>query len=82
MAGKSNKGKNRKGLQQSATSSSEQPVTSDAPLNDSSTASQANGDMPLTESIDTNSVVMEHDKASQQHPGKQGGVSDIELFGP
>ncbi|KAL0308653.1 UNVERIFIED_CONTAM: Clustered mitochondria protein [Sesamum radiatum] len=78
MAGKSNKGKNRKGLQQSAASSSEQAVTSEAPLNDSSTASQANGDLPLTESVDTNSVVKEHDKASQQHPGKQGGVSDIQ----
>ncbi|KAL0410704.1 UNVERIFIED_CONTAM: Clustered mitochondria protein [Sesamum latifolium] len=77
MAGKSNKGKNRKGLQQSATSSSEQAVTSDAPLNDSSTGSQANGDMPLTETIDTNTVVKEDDKASQQHPGKQ---ADVHLY--
>ncbi|KAK4415429.1 Clustered mitochondria protein [Sesamum alatum] len=77
MAGKSNKGKNRKGLQQSATSSSEQAVTSDAPLNDSSSATQANGDMPLTESIDANPVVKEHDKASQQHPGKQ---ADVHLY--
>ncbi|KAK4397059.1 Clustered mitochondria protein [Sesamum angolense] len=77
MAGKSNKGKNRKGLQQSAASSLEQAVTSEAPLNDSSTASQANGDLPLTESVDTNSVVKEHDKASQQHPGKP---ADVHLY--
>lgn len=44
MAGKSNKGKNRKGSQSaSATNSSEPAVNSDASLNNHSTSSDANG---------------------------------------
>lgn len=81
MAGKSNRGKNRKGLQQSATNSSELAVSSDAPLHDSSSASQANGDKSLSESIDTKSEMKEQDNTSEQHP-KQGGVNSIQFFCP
>lgn len=80
MAGKSNKGKNRKGAQLTATNSSELPVSTDAPtpapLNDSSSVSEANGDKPLNESIETKPEVKEQDNASEeQHPAKQGGLT-------
>ncbi|KAI3448924.1 hypothetical protein Pfo_005589 [Paulownia fortunei] len=77
MAGKSNRGKNRKGLQQTASNSSEQASSFDAPLYDSSSASQANGDRSLSESVDTKSEVKEQDNASQQHPAKQ---ADVHLY--
>ncbi|KAH6812998.1 tetratricopeptide repeat protein [Perilla frutescens var. frutescens] len=74
MAGKSNKGKNRKGSQLSATNSSEPPVPSDAPLNDSSSASVANGDKSLSEPMETASEVKEQDGTSEQHHVKQAEV--------
>lgn len=78
MAGKSNKGKNRKGAQLTATNSSELVSTdapTPAPLNDSSSVSEANGDKPLNESIETKPEVKEQDNASEeQHPAKQGDV--------
>jgi protein TIF31 len=52
MAGKSNKGKNRKGSQ-SATNLSEQAVSSDAPLNNHSGSSDANG---IPDAHETNEV--------------------------
>ncbi|XP_011087269.1 clustered mitochondria protein [Sesamum indicum] len=84
MAGKSNRGRNRKGLQQSAFSSSEQSVnssehsvSSDAPSNGSSSAIHANGDTSLNESNDTKSEVKDQDNASNQHPAKQ---ADVHLY--
>ncbi|PIN12698.1 hypothetical protein CDL12_14683 [Handroanthus impetiginosus] len=74
MAGKSNKGRNRKGLQQSAVNSSEQSVSSDAPLDDSSRTVQANGDTSLSESSDTNAGAKDWDNASQQEATKQANV--------
>ncbi|KAL8555488.1 hypothetical protein ACS0TY_003336 [Phlomoides rotata] len=71
MAGKSNRGKNRKGLQESAVKSSEPSVSSDAPLNDSSSASHANGDESLSKSTNTNSEVKEQDNAPEIHPVKE-----------
>ncbi|KAL0379909.1 UNVERIFIED_CONTAM: hypothetical protein Sangu_0055200 [Sesamum angustifolium] len=87
MAGKSNRGKNRKGLQQSAlnsseqsvnsaeqlVNSSEQSVSSDAHSNRSSSAVHANGDTSLNESNETKSEVKDQDNAPNQHPAKQGG---------
>lgn len=79
MAGKSNKGKSRKGAQLTATNSSEPPVSTDvptpAPLNDSSSVSEANGDKSLSESIETKPEVKEQDNASEQHHAKQGGLT-------
>ncbi|KAI3444967.1 hypothetical protein Pfo_001632 [Paulownia fortunei] len=77
MAGKSSRGRNRKGSQQGAMNSSEQAISSDAPLNDSSSAVQANGDTNLSESNDTKSEVKDQDNASHQHPTKQ---ADIHLY--
>ncbi|KAG8363575.1 hypothetical protein BUALT_Bualt19G0036700 [Buddleja alternifolia] len=74
MGGKSNRGKNRKGSQQNATNSPEQAVSSDVPLNDSSSTAQANGDMSLSQSTDTKSEAKDLDNASHQHPPKQGDV--------
>lgn len=72
MAGKSNKGKNRKGSQQSAVNPTELPVSSDAPLDNSSTALEANGGKSLSETIEANPEVKEVDGASEQPQGKQG----------
>lgn len=82
MAGKSNKGKNRKGPQQSAPnpSSSDLPAPSDAPLNDVSTAPEANGETNLSESIETKSEVKEQDNASEQQQAKQGGDKSVLVF--
>ncbi|KAK6162889.1 hypothetical protein DH2020_002730 [Rehmannia glutinosa] len=77
MAGKSSRGKNRKGSQQGAMSSSEATISSDAPLNDSSSAVQANGDASLSESNDTKSEVKDQDNSSHQHPRKQ---ADVHLY--
>lgn len=90
MAGKSNRGRNRKGSQQAAMDSSEQTfssqqavvdssdqaVSSDAPLSGSSSTVQANGDTNLNECNHTNSEVKNQDNASHQHPTKQGGIDD------
>nr|QKE11184.1 tetratricopeptide repeat (TPR)-like superfamily protein 2 [Erythranthe lewisii] len=79
MAGKSNRGKHRKGLQQSAPNSAEQSVSSDTPVNDSSSDVHvnANGDMNLSESVETKSEVKEQDNASQEHLEKQ---ADVHLY--
>ncbi|PIN14395.1 putative protein CLU1/cluA/TIF31 [Handroanthus impetiginosus] len=77
MAGKSNRGKNRKGLQQSAVNSPEQAVSSEDPSNVTSSASEANGDMSLSESVDTNSEVKEQKNAPQQPLEKQ---ADVHLY--
>ncbi|KAL1547485.1 clustered mitochondria protein-like [Salvia divinorum] len=74
MAGKSNKGKNRKGSQQGAVTPSELPVSSDAPLSNSSTASEANGDKNLSETIEAKPEVKELDSASEQPQGQQAEV--------
>ncbi|XP_042047208.1 clustered mitochondria protein-like [Salvia splendens] len=74
MAGKSNKGKNRKGSQQSAVNPTELPVFSDAPLGESSSASEANGDKSLSETIEANPEVKEVDGASEHPQGKQAEV--------
>ncbi|GFP98186.1 clustered mitochondria protein [Phtheirospermum japonicum] len=73
MAGKSNRGKNRKGSQVVATNSSEQAI-SDAPLSDSPSTVVANGDTSVNESNDAKSEVKDQDNASNQHPRKQGDV--------
>lgn len=77
MAGKSNRGKNRKGSQQSAENPSEPPISSDAPINGSSPASEANGDKSLSESLETKPEVKEHDNTSEQHQTKQGGTLSV-----
>ncbi|KAL3622462.1 hypothetical protein CASFOL_033873 [Castilleja foliolosa] len=74
MAGKSNRGKNRKGSQQVDTKSSEQVISSDAPLNDIPSTVVANGDISVNESNDTKSEVKDQDNASNQQPRKQGDV--------
>nr|QKE11183.1 tetratricopeptide repeat (TPR)-like superfamily protein 1 [Erythranthe lewisii] len=77
MAGKSNKGRNRKGSQQSAVNSSEQTISPVAPLGDSSSAVEANGDTSLVESNDIKTEVKDQENASHQHPGKQ---ADVHLY--
>ncbi|KAL6562798.1 hypothetical protein OROHE_005385 [Orobanche hederae] len=74
MAGKSSRGRNRKGSQQCAMNSSEQAISTDAPLNDSTSTAQANGDASLNESQETKSEVKVQDNASSQHPRTQGDV--------
>lgn len=75
MAGKSNRGRNRKGSQQNAVNSSEQVVSPGATLNDTSSAVQANGDTILSESNDIKPEVKDLDTESHQHPTKQGGIT-------
>ncbi|XP_051144780.1 clustered mitochondria protein-like isoform X2 [Andrographis paniculata] len=65
MAGKSNKGKNRKGSQASATNLSEQVA--------SASSSQANGDESSSKSVDTELEVKGEDNGSVEHPPKQDG---------
>ncbi|KAL8062101.1 hypothetical protein ABFX02_02G124300 [Erythranthe guttata] len=77
MAGKSNRGRNRKGSQQTAVKSSEQAVSPVEPLSDSSSAIPANGDTSFSESNDIKTEVKDQDTASHQHPGKQ---ADIHLY--
>ncbi|CAA0808886.1 Clustered mitochondria protein [Striga hermonthica] len=72
MAGKPNKGRNRKVSQQGAMNSSEQAISSDAPLSDSSRTAQINGDGSLQASTDTNTEVKDQGNSSDQHPSKQG----------
>ncbi|KAL6495668.1 hypothetical protein OROGR_030231 [Orobanche gracilis] len=74
MAGKSSRGRNRKGSQQCAISSSEQAIYTDAPLNESTSTAQANVDASLNESQETKSEVKDQDNASSQHPRTQGDV--------
>ncbi|KAL9142343.1 hypothetical protein ABFS82_14G163600 [Erythranthe guttata] len=78
MGGKSNRGKNRKGLQQSAPNSAEQSVSSD-PVNDSSSDVHvnANEDIDLSESVEVQSEVKEQDNESQEHLEKQ---ADVHLY--
>ncbi|KAL3815048.1 hypothetical protein ACJIZ3_016316 [Penstemon smallii] len=75
MAGKSNRGRNRKGSHQSSVNSSEQAVPSDA--KSKSNDVQANGDANLSESSDTKLEVTDKDNASHQHPAKQ---ADVHLY--
>ncbi|GER48746.1 clustered mitochondria protein homolog [Striga asiatica] len=72
MAGKPNKGRNRKVSQQGAMNSSEQAISSDAPLSDSLRTAQTNGDGSLQASTDTNTEVKDQENSSDQHPSKQG----------
>lgn len=77
MAGKSNRGKNRKGSQQSAGNSLEQTLPSDVPLNDSSSGSDANGIVTATDSTNMDSEVKDKQNASHQPQRKQGELYAI-----
>ena len=79
MAGKSNKGRNRRGSH-SATNSSEPVGSSDSQMKDNVTASganqaEANGVMATAESNSTNSEVKESETANTKDGSKQGEVS-------
>ncbi|KAK4488643.1 hypothetical protein RD792_004412 [Penstemon davidsonii] len=76
MGGRSNRGRNRKGSQQSSVNSSEQAVPADAPSDDGSIVAQANGEI-MSEPIETKLEVEDKDNASHQHPGKQ---ADVHLY--
>ncbi|KZV47233.1 clustered mitochondria protein [Dorcoceras hygrometricum] len=68
MAGKSNRGRNRKGLV-------EQPLSSNPPSNDSPRETHANGDAGSNESTELKSEVKDKGTLSQQHPSKQAEVN-------
>ncbi|CAA0827130.1 Clustered mitochondria protein [Striga hermonthica] len=72
MAGKSNKGRNRKVSQKGAVNSSEQAISTDAPLNDSLKTAQANENGSSEASSDTKAEVQDKENSSDQHPSKQG----------
>ncbi|KAL3832912.1 hypothetical protein ACJIZ3_007648 [Penstemon smallii] len=76
MGGRSNRGRNRKGPQQSSVNSSEQAVPADAPSDDGSIVAQANGEI-MSEPTETKLEVEDKDNASHQHPGKQ---ADVHLY--
>lgn len=77
MAGKSNRGKNRKGSHQSAANALEQTPSSDVPLNNSSNGSDANGTVTATDSTNMDSEVKDKQNASNQTQHKQ---ADIQLY--
>ncbi|KAL2511617.1 Clustered mitochondria protein [Abeliophyllum distichum] len=77
MAGKSNRGKNRKGSQQSAANSVEQTPLSDVQLNNSSSGSDANGNATAADSTNMDLEVKDKQNASHQHQRKQ---ADIQLY--
>lgn len=77
MAGKSNKGRGRKGSQQSAVTSSEQSASGDATLNDSSGDVMVSEDTSLSESNGSNPEVKDHNMAPDQQPTKQGSLGDL-----
>ncbi|XP_073038847.1 clustered mitochondria protein-like isoform X2 [Primulina eburnea] len=66
MAGKSNRGRNRKG--------SAEPPSSNPPSNDSPRDTHANGDASSNESTELKSEVKDKGIASHQHPSKQAEV--------
>lgn len=79
MAGKSNKGRNRRGSH-SATNSSEPVGSSDSQMKDNVTASgsnqaEANGVMATAESNSTNSEVKESETANTKDGSKQGEIN-------
>ncbi|KAH1106720.1 hypothetical protein J1N35_010488 [Gossypium stocksii] len=81
MAGKSNKGKNRRGSQNSTTCS-EQAVSSDAPLKDNVTASKppsvdSNGVPNMVESSGSKSELTESEALNSSSQPKQG---DLHLY--
>ncbi|GER39391.1 clustered mitochondria protein homolog [Striga asiatica] len=72
MAGKSNKGRNRKVSQKGAVNSSEQAISTDAPLSDSLKTAQANENGSSEASSDTKAEVQDKENSSDQLPSKQG----------
>ncbi|XP_009763155.1 clustered mitochondria protein isoform X1 [Nicotiana sylvestris] len=81
MAGKSNKGKNRKAVQNLTTaSSSEQAAPSDAPVNDTATHAEANGTTGVTPPTDTKTEATESGNGTSGHEAKQGERGDIHLY--
>lgn len=71
MAGKSNKGKNRKAVQ-NATSSSEQAAPSDATVNDAATHAEANGTTAVTAQADAKTEAKESGNETSAQEAKQG----------
>ncbi|GFY92163.1 tetratricopeptide repeat (TPR)-containing protein [Actinidia rufa] len=76
MAGKSNKGRNRRGSH-NAVNSSEPAVSSDVPLNDNLSPSEpseanSNGNMTMSEPISTQSEVKQSENANSENQAKQG----------
>ncbi|PSS24481.1 Clustered mitochondria protein [Actinidia chinensis var. chinensis] len=76
MAGKSNKGRNRRGSH-NAVNSSEPAVSSDVPLNDNLSPSEpseanSNGNMTMSESISTQFEVKQSENANSENQAKQG----------
>ncbi|CAN4110411.1 unnamed protein product [Withania somnifera] len=76
MAGKSNKGKNRKAVQ-NATSSSEQAAPSVAHVNDTATHTEANGTTIMAAETDTKTESKESGNETSAHEAKQ---VDIHLY--
>ncbi|KAK4379651.1 hypothetical protein RND71_001513 [Anisodus tanguticus] len=76
MAGKSNKGKNRKAVQ-NATSSSEQAAPSEDHVNDTAKHVEANGTTDVTAQTDTKTEAKESGNGTSAHEAKQG---DIHLY--
>ncbi|XP_044489464.1 clustered mitochondria protein-like isoform X2 [Mangifera indica] len=75
MAGKSNKGRNRKGAHGATTKSSGQLVSSDAPANNKSTLELANGVQAVSETTDARPVVMEAEAENSANKPKQGDTN-------
>ncbi|KAH0784381.1 hypothetical protein KY290_003979 [Solanum tuberosum] len=76
MAGKSNKGKNRKAVQ-NVTSSSEQAAPPDANVNDTATHAESNGATVVTAQTDTKTEAKESGNETSTQEAKQG---DIHLY--
>ncbi|XP_047315734.1 clustered mitochondria protein isoform X2 [Impatiens glandulifera] len=81
MAGKSNKGKNKK-VSQNVTSQSEPLIPTDAPVNDELSLSEvpkseANGNVTESEPVDLKADVTKSDNANPEVQAKQG---DVHLF--
>ena len=84
MAGKSNKGRNRRGSH-NAVNSSEPVVSSDVPLNDNLSRSEpsksnSNGKVTMSESISTQSEVKQSENANSENQTKQGDFNFPDLF--
>lgn len=79
MAGKSNKGKNRKAVQ-NATSSSEQAAPSDANVTDTATHAEANGTTAVTAPIDTKNEAKESGNETPAQEAKQGEPWQYQIF--
>lgn len=79
MAGKSNKGRNRRGSH-NAPNSSEAAVLSDVPVKDNislseSSKSTSNGDVPVTESTSVEPELKQPETANSESQSKQGDVN-------